>query len=1075
MTESATNPDISLGALDICVARALDKPSAPPFLGLLEFSDDDRTKARNSIIEIGKGNEREIERALRSHPNFTAWYLCDVVRRAYGTEGTPRVWPDIAEALGINSELNQPFRRMLHEIVAQRCQKLGLPIPSENMVSLFLLHAGVSEAQLLPLIRAFLTQERHIGMPNTDDGNALNEWEDTSLRFVPPSLKVLRMPIIWDVSAWHACVYAECRNNEFNTDYHTKFDELIKEAEKERGRGPPPGEYEARPRLILDNMELAIKVPDGTSRQRVQFDGDPPLRVRAGSSMPLPVPLPSRVSFGDGIPPISILSQPGEILVGDADIEGDVIQVRRHHTLSMTNIIIFAREPIHSRDDAEISSHEVAENLFTAQLTFQQDNTLELLIGEHKVDLKRQLYRRIRMKGGIIGKEQTAALHSPEATMLISTGIAIETQREISVRLNANSETIFPFQTDASGDAEIPLADILSELGEQTEPGPSVLRVELLRPRESENEPIMGGGVKMRADVWPEFLGYDGNLLKYSYPPHNLEIEDSRHISQSANTLCVDPEASSEPEIAFMLEGKLRRYRLPPPDPHIIHITPDGATRLFPIGSSLTLTSEARGGALRISSGDREAELEIPDRPPFKAFQGGRANTVSLRGLGLGWIKLHSKNQISTELVEIREAYSYHSVSIERRLENIQINVQLSGAIDALRIGIERETGEVEKGDIHFEKLEQFPVQPPSWAFVTQRQAGFLEISINEQKLSPGIWLGRLYVKSQSGWRAVVAQRGDILTFVSDHGAVEPETTDTAKRCMRVLGWLDLCHAPESWTKGGVDKILTSRKTSLVEYLDTIPSGRAILTNMSLNDDWYSASSTWMPEMHALLDCPQMFEGSITNFRSAGGVFEAFALLKNQRLRELDFIDPLAFLGFSNVVEAHNTGEKLTGFDMKKLMQIVSTQENNAQLRWDNKPVLGPTHWRAAHLSLQDRIEETHFFSDDAESNNGQRSLKLRHLHQATSNIHEKLPIPICISEDDKTIHEDSSRALQDFAVAIRSEKVLSWLSSLEKKSEISQKELLRSLGDLVRLAPELFAFHLIAAELAKGESNDGL
>ena len=223
MSERAVNPIDSLRTLDFRVSQALRKASSPPFLGLLEFSDEDREKAREAISNIGDGNERIIERVLRQHQNLAAWYLCDAVRRSYGMAGNARVWPDIAEALGIRSELSHPFRHATHDIVAQKCEKLGLPVPPEDRVSLFRLHAGVSEAQLPALIRAFLAQERHFGFPHLDDGNALNKWEDNSLHFVPHSLSVLRMPILWDVSAWHASVYADCRTDTTRqgTVYHS--------------------------------------------------------------------------------------------------------------------------------------------------------------------------------------------------------------------------------------------------------------------------------------------------------------------------------------------------------------------------------------------------------------------------------------------------------------------------------------------------------------------------------------------------------------------------------------------------------------------------------------------------------------------------------------------------------------------------------------------------------------------------------------------------------------------------------------------------------------------------------------
>ena len=1074
MTEHVANPIISLKDLDFRVIEALTKASSPPFLGLLEFSDEDRAKARESICNIGDGSEQEIERVLRQYQNFATWYICDTVRRFYGMTGTHLVWPYIAEALGIRSELSHQFRSALHQIVSQRCERLGLPVPLEGMVDLFRLHAGVSDAQLPQLIRAFLLQERHFGPPNLDDGNALNEWEDYSLDFLHPGLKVPRIPILWDASAWHALVYAECRldeGNENKTVYHTKFAKIIKEVQDERATSPARVETKARPRLVLDSLELSIRLPDGASRQFVQFDDDPPLRMRPSSVIPLPYyPLPSRVSFGEGVPKIDILPNPGDIFVGDADLEGDIIQVRQRATLRMTNIIIFARKPIEGKNGADVTSYEVAEGLFTTSLALPQIGTLELLVGETPVYLTRELYRRVSLKGGIIGRSPSGPLYSPEATVLIRTGIATETQREISVNLGADNEKKISFQTDISGEKEIPLNDILPVFGDlHGPPGPVALRVELLRPKEDENEQAIGTGIRMRADIWPEFLERKGFNLRCSLRPSNWAKNESRNIFvDQADILCIDSEATSEAEIAFEIESKLRRYRLPPNDLNIVHISPDGTTRPFPTGFPLILTSVTRGGALRFYSDDSEAALEIPNHSQYRPFRGGRASTVALRGLKPGWIQLHRQDGSTIPLAEIREEFAYSSVSISRQSGNVQISLNLDGKIDALRVEVEGETGEGEIGDIHF-GAEQFLDRPPEWVSATLQPTGHLEIVIDGYKLSPRIGLGRLYVKDQAGWHPIVSAQGDLLTFVSAHSDIEPESDLTEKRCKRVLGWLDIRHASESRKEGGVDAILTKRKSSLVKHLDTIPGGKSKLLDMSLNDDWFVAGSTWMPSMQTLLDCPDIFETSIANFHNVGGAFECLSQLENHPLRELDFIDLVAFAGFSNAAIAEKTDEKLQGFDAKKLMQIVLSQENRAELRWSGSPVLGPTHWRAAHMLLQDRIEETRFFGEDVESNNGKRSLNLRRLHRLTArNNNEKIPVPSFLLEEQQTIHEDCSQTLRDFAVAARSQGTLSWLSSLEGKSEFSSEILLKSLEDLVRLGPELFAFHLIAAELER-------
>lgn len=1067
----------SIQTMDFRVAQAFKMASSPPFLGLLQFSDENRSNAKETILKVGHGNEQEIERILRKFQNFASWYLCDTVRRSYGMQGNARVWPDIAIALGIKAELTHPFRHALHDIVAQRCERLGLPVPTEDRVSLFRLHAGVAEAQLPALIRAFLAQERHFGMPQLDDGNALNEWEDNSLHFVPHSLSVLRMPILWDVSAWHASVYAECRLSkvEAKTEYHTKFGNIIETLQKERVASPARLESEARPRLILDNMDLAIKMPGGTSRQPLQFDDNPLLRIKPGSIVPLPFPLPRKSSFGDSLAAIDILPLPGDILVGDADLEGDIIQVRRNFALSMTNIIVFARELIASTEESNVRCYELAEGLFTAAITLPELGALQLTVGSTTVLLKRLLYRRISLKDGIIGRGQNGALYSPKTKVLVRTGIASVVHREISVRLGSKLSKTIDFQTDPSGEAEIQLASIFSNLDEFRGKGVEPLRLELLRPRESEVSPSVGSGVRLRADVWLDFLERDGIVLNCSKYPRNLSIENSKNIFLDQNNMpCIEPEATSETEIAFEIEDKVRRYRLPPLDLNIVHLLSDGTTRPVPVGSSLTLTSDNRGGALRIRSNDNDAALEIPGHNLFRPFQGGRTSTVSMRGLSSGWIRLHKKDGLTVDLIELREEFAYQSVDIKKRSGSLKISISLEGKIDSVRVEIEREMGEFEIGDVHF-GAEQFLTPVPDWISATLQAPGQLQVSVCEHFLLPGTWLGRLYVRDENGWHAVISERGDLLAFVCSHGEAEPETIRTAERCERIIGWLDNCYALESWQEGGIGATLTNRKTKLVKYLDDLPGGRSRLINMSLSDDWFVAGSTWMPAMQALFDCPDMFEGSVTNFHNAGGAFEAFALLESQRLRELDFIDPMAFAGFSNVYQAQNTDEKLIGFNTTKLLQIISYQEGLAEVRWSGSPILGPTHWRSAHILLQDRIAETGFFGDDAEASNGRRSLNLRILHGAIKRdqqimpVNKTMPVPSFLLGAEKTIHEDFSKTLRAFAIAVRSRKeTKKWLSMLEAITGHSRGTVLGSIGDLIRLAPELFAFHLIAAELER-------
>lgn len=1074
MTDRPTNPMLSITALDFKVYQALREASSPPFLGLLEFSDVDRETARNSIIELGKGDEANIESVLRKHQNFAAWYLCDVVRRTYGSDSTPRVWPDIANALGIQSDLNHPFRYALHEIVANRCEKLGLPVPPENRVSLFRLHAGVSESQLPALVRAFMAQERSLGLPLIDDGNALNEWEDNSLLFVPDGLKVLRMPILWDVSAWHAAIFVDCRegNVEIGSVYHQKFSEIIEMVVKERTSFGARVEVQARPRLVLENMEIALNLPDGTSRHIVKFDDEPLLRVRPGTILPLPYPLPRKVGFGPEVGDIELLSMSGDVLVGDGDLGGNIVSVRRKATLSMSNVVLFAREAIVPNSGEPLDCYEIAEGLFTAAFSLPQSESLELLVGKAHITLARQPYRRVSLRGGIIGRGPSGALYGPDATLLVRTGIATATERDLTIRLGEKSACIVNVLTDAAGDADIPISEIISKTGLLPMQGPTTLRIEIMRPRdEDESSSLVGSGVRMRADYWPSFIGRYGAELRCDEPPENLILEESRNISLDRRRKpCVDTDATSETEIVFKIEGKHRRYRLPPLGLSLTHILPDGASRPLPLGSSLVLSSKTRGGAVRVKSNDFEASLDIPGRTNFTPFRGGRTSTVSLRGVGSGWLKLHKLDGISLDLVEFREEFAYRSVKIERRGNDLQIRLSLDGEFDAVRAELEMEMGQSEVGDIYF-GIDKFVYRQPEWISATRGADGILQIDINGQSLESGIWLGRLYVRDGSSWHPMVSPDGNRLTFIVAKDPSEPEEIFTLKRLTRVIGWLDIGHATESWKEGAVGTTLRRRLAALINKLNTQPGGRARILALSLSDDWFVTGSTWMPPMHALLECPEMFESPVAHFHSAGGAFEPLSLIVSRRLRELEELDQIALMGFANAAQSQSTDEKLIGFDVNRLMMIVSSQEGLALARWNNKPILGPTHWRAAHLLLQDRIDETEFFGDDMEGNTANRRLNLRRLHGSITNQEPGLPVPSFLPETSHMIHRDFSRSLRSFAVAARSCETKAWLSRLVSQSDLSEQMLISALGDLIRLAPELFAFHILAAEFERRES----
>lgn len=136
--------------------------------------------------------------------------------------------------------------------------------------------------------------------------------------------------------------------------------------------------------------------------------------------------------------------------------------------------------------------------------------------------------------------------------------------------------------------------------------------------------------------------------------------------------------------------------------------------------------------------------------------------------------------------------------------------------------------------------------------------------------------------------------------------------------------------------------------------------------------------------------------------------------------------------------------------------------------------MLGPAHWRAAHLRLQERLEETGLFDDgqDLEAgNNAERRLDLQRLLTAAAKIGPLHPPTPKRAEDDgepNSLDVWINTLLCNYARAARTGCVDSYYAKLEANLGISRSRILTTISLALRLAPELFAFHMLVWQLAK-------
>jgi hypothetical protein len=406
---------------------------------------------------------------------------------------------------------------------------------------------------------------------------------------------------------------------------------------------------------------------------------------------------------------------------------------------------------------------------------------------------------------------------------------------------------------------------------------------------------------------------------------------------------------------------------------------------------------------------------------------------------------------------------------MERRFGGVSARLRIASQPDAVRVTLEGEDGGAAVGEVHFGP-DAYLIRPVAWLSGERRPDGEIRLRLDPATLGPGLWVGTLSVRDCGGWHPLTAPRGDVVSVAAEGGPLPDDLRLTA-RLGRVLGWLDLCHAPQSWHEGGVGAALTRRRDQLAAVMAGSRGGRARLLGLAASEDWRGGGGTWMPPMHLLDACPDLFESPASAFHDAGPALSAVHRMDALRLREMGELDPTALLAFRNAARASRTGERLQGFDAARFFANLADPQVDhdpfAGRQWGGRPLLGPGHWRAAHERLEERIEETGFFGEDPDGMNGQRSERLlRTCPVGKGREIGAPPVPPPLEGDRAELHARLSAALLAYARAARIGRTAAWEGATAGRAEILPAQARGAMGDLLRLAPELFAFHLLVAEL---------
>ncbi len=1083
---------------DFLIRRRRQEAKAPPFIGLIPLETAAQERAIQRTRQFLDGRSDRLEALFRQFPSLAAWLVTNSLSEGYGDAGHS-VYPHITDILQVPLDY-QPHRKVLFRSFCAACDRFGLPTRGfDRDVDVYLLHAGVSQAQLPHLIDAFLRQEAAFGPPPVETTVLLNRWEDDALYFLPPAVNVLRRAILWDETAWHAALFARIRQEpeafvpaiEFERSFKEVFDQRLKETRPTSSRGGSEA-LAPRPRLHWQSSGLVLRLPRSEGRIRLWFDGaQRPLRLRGGEDWTLPQPWPRelRWEISGQTGQLELLTQGGcaafdritghylrEIPQGSADIE-----------LDSTDIVLLARTPFSIAGDPALEPE--ADSFVGFAVLGPRPLVLDL--DGLQTGLKARPRRRLSLAEDEIASGPRGALHGRSARLRIETGLGRSEIRAVRVTLGLQSRLIeVPISDDGLGD--VGMEEVLADFAEAEAADPVRLRMELMAPS-ADGAAAHGSGIALAAWVWPGFCGSDGIVFHSERQVRNLVQDECLHVDRDdQGRLCLEPGGGySVARVVFEIEGVHVPFDLPWPDVTVSRRRAEGSVALLPLGTRLSVGEDDRFDTISIRCPDQKAQLIVRGRREVRPFAGGLTRSLSVRDLLTPApnerVLIRRENGSEVLLFELVAALAPLAIDLLPARSAIRLQVKFGEPVDAVAVEVEDEKGAVVFAEA---ALRHRPVatRRPDWfhAEVSDNDAHSLELTIDTDWLDDGPRLARLLIRPEGrdGWRPLRNSRGDsfavaIASPVAD-GLVQDG--ELQRRFEALSRWLSDCYAAECWPT--LERTLVLRWQKLGRRLRERRGGDGAVMRAACLPPPDHTAPGWVPILHPLQFAPDLYASAPQAFASLAasndpGVAElaALATLDTARLRDLSHLHAAVFPGFENWRQANETGARLEKFDPGRYFQFLKVFDTDpsAGWFWRGTPLLGPDHWRAAHLRLVERLDTAGLFVDDTaeEGPNSRRQGSLQRLmHAAWSLAPEKLrpPAPRRSQESEEPAQVDlwGSALLSGFARASRLKKAPKYFDALSARASMPVTQALTSTAFMLRLAPELFAFHLLLWQIAK-------
>ena len=1072
--------------------NSLAAAGAPPFIGLLDVGEDDRAQIRNLVRTALAGSDGLLQLLFSRAPLAAAWSVSSALAEDYG-DADAAVYRVIENVLGIPLPAAGSSRYVLHARFSKVCTNFGLAIGTgdrrERMVDAYLAQAGVSRHQLQHVVEAFLRRQRSFGPPPAHSSALLNQWEDDSLDFLPPGIRVPRRVLETDDTGFHAAVFARCRNQDSrDTDFERNFQQIYQQLQRDREGDRVRRRSVPAPKITFLDNELALALPQVEERIRLGFDGQRRW-VRGGVRWLIPQPWPNSIDWAAGeakgtvqaTGTVQVLEEALVAVAFDAESGRRVAGIRSGSTgceIDSTRAALVSRSAFQVDGfDAVINGPSSFVGVISLSAT-----PARLVVGGHTYLLKKRPRPRVIVESGRIATGQKGDLLSRHAEISVDNGLGISQERSVSVSVGSRVR-VLRLKLDAGGCGRFRLTEFIAAEGDLAR-----IRVGLLPEATGSEYSDQRSVAEVTAWVWPVLQGVDdGVLLGTAGLTNGIAWDRCRHLVRApGGPIRLDPEGGyRHARITFDTDDGRKAFDIPWTGILIVRTSAEGEVQVLPIGTNLVITESDLDSSIRISSPDPRAVLNVRGRIERNPFIYG-SRVLALRDLADpaddDQVWLVNPDGSSQILLSISHATTPESFDPRMEGGSLSVRVRMPQPIDAIRLETESETGISEAVEV---AVTSRPVDnaTPAWlkADLDSDDLQSVKIQIDLDEFDDGVALALIDARPLQGDRfqplranngtiyalALAAHSSEIMHFIDG-------VPEIRKRFLTLSKWLAMRLAEDSWQQ--VAQTLPRRWEEIGTALEGTPPGAGTLIQASYVEAVADAPSDWIPNYHPLMIDSKLYQAPADEFQALNESDEPGARelslvsdLQPAKMPERKEFGLAALMGFKNALAASAQGVPLEGFSIKKYLEALEDCDVDpaSGLFWRGEDLLNPGHWRAAHEALRNRLEQVDRGESERHSQRFGNLMRLIRPDQPSNAF--KFPVPDQNLDDGPPTNERErwcSTLLHRFAVASRRGEVSGFLRDLERSQGRPENDLRRDIGYLLRLGPELFAYHMLLSEL---------